>query len=73
MVLVGSSGACLEFKGPIRSIIQVFQHPVTVDRWIIIFLEQNNWNDSGLTNLDGTKETRAPTGNMLPTFVCTLC
>lgn len=50
--------AWLEFQGPTLSIIQVFQHPVIVDRWIIIFLEQNNWNDSGLTNLDRTKETR---------------
>lgn len=37
MVLVGAEGACLEFTAPIRSIIRVFQHPVTVDRWIIIF------------------------------------
>lgn len=28
--------------GPMLSVISVFQHPVTVDRWIIIFLLQNN-------------------------------
>lgn len=57
MVLVGSKWAAWNFRALHLSIIQVFQHPVIVDRWIIISLQQNNWNDSGLTNLERTEET----------------
>lgn len=47
--------AWLEFRTPPLSIIQVFRHPAVVDRWIIIFPWQNNWNDSGFNKLGRVK------------------
>lgn len=61
------------FQSPTLSILQVFQHPVIVDRWIIIFLWQNNWNDSGLANLDGTKEMWGSYRTCAAKIVCTWC